>query len=181
MDSLRGQLLIAAPTLVDPNFHRTVVLVAEHGAEGAMGLVLNRAADATVSEAAPGLAGLVSDDDPLHVGGPVSPSSVVVLAEWEEPGEAAVLVSGDLGFVSAQADLATVAAATRRVRVFAGHAGWGPGQLDAELDDEGWVLGSPVPDDVFCAEPDGLWGAVLARKGGRFSLLARMPADPSLN
>src|SRR3954451_16634754 len=89
--SLKGQLLIASPSIHDPNFRRTVVYMTEHGDEGSMGLVLNRAAETTVGEAVPDLAWLAGDDI-VHVGGPVSPQSVVVLAEFEEPTQSALLV-----------------------------------------------------------------------------------------
>jgi putative transcriptional regulator len=178
--SLRGQLLVAAPGLVDPNFRRTVVLVTEHSEEGAMGLVLNRPAESTVEEAAPELAALVDDDARVHVGGPVQPGSVVVLAEFDDPRVSAHVVLGNVGFVPAEADLIAVGDVVRRARVFAGYAGWSGGQLEAELSDEGWILEPAGADDVF-SPADELWSAVLRRKGGQFALVARMPLDPSLN
>jgi len=179
--SMRGQLLIASPNLEDPNFRRTVVLVTEHTDEGAMGLVLNRPSATLVSDAAPELESLVSDDAPVYAGGPVQPSAVVVLAEFDDPEQAAMLVLGDVGFVPADSDLAVVASATRRARVFAGYAGWGPGQLDAELEDEGWIVEEPARDELFAHEAESLWSGVLRRMGGQYALVARMPADPSLN
>jgi putative transcriptional regulator len=180
--SLRGQLLVAAPDLVDPNFRRTVVLVTEHTDEGAMGLVLNRPTEAGVGETAPELAALAGGEERVHAGGPVQPRAVTVLAEFDDPAEAAHLVCGDVGFVGADADLALLGASTRRARVFAGYAGWGPGQLEAELEDEGWfVVADPRPDDVFTVRADALWSAVLGRQGGHYALIARMPEDPSLN
>ena len=181
MDSVRGQLLIASPNLLDPNFHRTVVLVTEHNEEGAMGLVLNRPSETLVAEAAPELESLVDGDDPVFAGGPVQPSAVVVLAEFEDPELAAMLVLGDIGFVPAGSDLDEVATATRRARVFAGYAGWGPGQLDAELEDDGWIVEEPARDELFTPEAEELWPDVLRRMGGQYALVARMPMDPSLN
>src|SRR3954453_14044619 len=103
MESLRGQLLIASPKIVDPNFRRVVVYMAEHNDDGAMGLVLNRPAETTVSEAVPDLEWLAGDGDAgVWVGGPVSASSVIVLAEFEDPSSAALLVEDDLGFVPAE-------------------------------------------------------------------------------
>ncbi len=180
--TLRGQLLVAAPDLVDPNFRRTVVLVTEHGDEGAMGLVLNRPTDVVVGETAPELAALTGEGELVHAGGPVQPRAVTVLAEFDEPAQAAHLVTADIGFVPADADLALLAGATRRARVFAGYAGWSAGQLEAELEDEGWlVVRDTRPEDLFGPDPDGLWSAVLVRQGGHLALLARMPEDPSLN
>ena len=181
MESLRGQLLLAHPRLIEPNFRRTVVLVVDHGEDGAMGLVLNRPSLVPVAKAAPELEPLVDPVDPVHVGGPVAPEGIIVLAQFDDPSEAAVIVAGDLGLVGAGADHAVVAAATRRARVFAGHAGWAPGQLDAELEADGWIVEAPEPDDVLTDEPDALWATVLERKGGQYALLARMPLDPSVN
>jgi putative transcriptional regulator len=180
VDSLRGQLLIAGPTLVDPNFSRTVVLVLEHSEEGAMGLVLNRPVEPTVGEAAPELADVVDDDEHLFSGGPVQPSGVIVLAEFTDPDDAAMLVVDGVGPLAASADLHTVSVVDGRARAFAGHAGWGPGQLEAELERDDWIVEPATPDDVF-EDADGLWSAVLERKGGQYALVARMPPDPSLN
>jgi putative transcriptional regulator len=182
MDSLRGQLIIAAPTLVDPNFARSVVLIAEHTEEGAMGLVLNRPAGTLVDEAVPDLAWLSEFPEHVWVGGPVAETAVIVLAEWDDPAQAGAIVDGDLGFVGADADQPEqLDGAIRRARVFAGHAGWGPGQLEDELAEEAWIVEAPRRDEIFCVDPEALWAAVLRRKGRRYALLSTMPPDPSLN
>jgi len=181
-DSLRGQLIIAAPTLLDPNFARTVVLIAEHTEEGAMGLVLNRPAETLVDEAVPDLAWLAGDDPRVWVGGPVAETAVIVLAEWDQPVLAGALVEDDLGFVGADADERDqLDGAIRRARVFAGHSGWGPGQLEEEVAEEAWIVEHPRREDVFCVDPEALWSSVLRRKGSRYALLATMPLDPSVN
>jgi putative transcriptional regulator len=179
--SLRGQLLVASPTLVDPNFHRTVVLIAEHTDEGALGFVLNRPSEASVDDVVPALDSFVDGAEAIHFGGPVERSGVVLLAEFDDPTDAARLVFGDVGFLAADPENDDVDAATRRVRVFAGHSGWGPGQLEAELERDDWIVAAAEPDDIFCEDPGELWSLVLARKGGQYSLLARMPPDPSMN
>ena len=180
MESLRGKLLVAAPTLLDPNFARTVVLIAEHTDEGAMGLVLNRPSETTVADAVPELEDIAGEEI-VHVGGPVAPSSVVIVGDYEDPDDAGLLVTGGVGLPAADSDLDDLRLATSRLRVFAGHAGWGPGQLDEEMEREDWIVAPALPEDVFAEDPDGLWSAVLARKGGHFALVARMPLDPSLN
>jgi putative transcriptional regulator len=182
MDSLRGHLLIASPALFDPNFRRTVVLVTEHGEEGAMGLVLNRQSETPVSEGAPPLADLVEEGALVHFGGPVEPAAVTVLAEFDDPDYAAAVVLGDIGFVRADAELDDLPTATRRARVFAGYCGWAAGQLEAELEgDDSWIVETPQPDDVFAEGSDDLWGTILRRKGGQFAIVALMPFDPSVN
>ncbi|MEA2277041.1 MAG: putative transcriptional regulator [Solirubrobacteraceae bacterium] len=180
--SLKGQLIIASPSIHDPNFRRTVIYMTEHGDEGAMGLILNRAAQTTVGEAVPDLAWLADAAAVVHVGGPVAPQSVVVLAEFKDPAQSALLVDDDLGFVPAEVeDPGELAGALRRARVFAGHAGWGPGQLEAEMEEESWIVEVARRDDVFTADPDDLWSIVLRRKGDKYALMATMPMDPSLN
>jgi len=182
-ESLRGKLLLSAPSLFDPNFRRTVLLIAEHTPEGAMGLVLNRPAEVTVAEAIPDLAWLTPDGvEPVYAGGPVATDSVVVLAEFAEPELAAALVVGDVGFVPASSqDSAELAGAVLRTRVFAGHAGWGPGQLEAEMEENSWIVEAAVPDDAFTEDPQALWAKVMRRKGSDYRLLASMPVDPTLN
>ena len=182
MESLRGKLLLAGPVLKDPNFDRSVVFIAEHTEDGAMGLVLNRPSTATVADAVPDLTWVAGDDDSVYVGGPVAPNGVIVLAEWEDPTQAVVLVDDDLGFVPGDAeDADALAAAVRRARVYAGHAGWGPGQLEAELAEEAWIVEPPLRDELFSDDAEGLWSAVLRRMGREFALLSTMPPDPSLN
>ena len=95
---------------------------------------------------------------------------------------AAALVVGDVGFVpAATGDVEQLASGVRRSRVFAGHAGWGPGQLEAEMAERSWIVEPASVDDVFTDAPQGLWSLVLRRKGGEWRLLATMPLDPSLN
>jgi len=176
-----GQLLIAGPQLLDPNFWRTVVLIVQHDDEGAFGLVLNRPSETTVDEALPALGELVDADDPLFIGGPVQPSSVVVLAEFEDPTDAALLAFDDVGVLAANADFDELTVGVRAARAFAGHAGWGPGQLDEELERDDWIVEPPLRDDAFSLEPSALWASVLTRKGGSYALVARLPPDPSVN
>jgi putative transcriptional regulator len=146
-----------------------------------MGLVLNQPTDTTVADAVPDFEPLVDDEAVIYVGGPVEPGAITMLAEFDDPGEAATLLVGDVGFVRGDADPAIAAAATRRARVFAGYAGWAPGQLEAELEEESWIVEQPLPAEVFTDDPDELWSAVLRRKGGQYALVARMPVDVSVN
>ena len=179
-DSLRGKLLIASPALVDPNFARTVVLITEHNDEGAMGVVLNRPSETAVEDVASELSELVVDE-PVFIGGPVQPQALVVLAEFNDPEAAAWIVAADVGYVSAESEYDDLARAIRRGRVYAGYSGWGAGQLEGELAEDAWIVEPPMPAELFPDDPLTLWQDVLARKGGQFALIARMPDDPSLN
>jgi putative transcriptional regulator len=182
MESARGQLLIAGPALLDPNFWRTVVLIVEHSEDGALGVVLNRPSETTVLGAAAQLEELVDPADPVFIGGPVQPSSVIVVAEFEDPSDAALVAFEDIGVLAAGSSPEDMAAPrVRRARAFVGHAGWGPGQLDGELERGDWIVETARREDAFAEEPDELWRAVLTRKGGSYALVARMPPDPSVN
>lgn len=173
MASLRGKMLIAAPSLFD-FFRRTVILVVEHTEEGAFGVVLNRASETTVGEAVPALVDLTGAEEPVRIGGPVGTESVVILGEFADPDSSPKLVVGGLGVVDPDDE-----AALNRVRIYAGHSGWGPGQLEDELERNAWMVEPASPDDPF---RDGdIWSTALQRRGGEYALLATMPEDPSLN
>jgi putative transcriptional regulator len=180
MDSLRGRLLISSGGLYDPNFRHTVVLIGEHNAEGALGVVLNRALNVSVRETLPTLSGLVPQDEPLYLGGPVHPSSPVLLAELVRPDLADIPIFGSVGFLVGDVS-ADVEPSIVRARVFAGYSGWGPGQLEAEMEDDSWIIEPAREDDVFTDSPDLLWSRVLQRKGPKYRRLSRMPYDPSMN
>jgi putative transcriptional regulator len=181
VDTLRGQLLIAGPTLEDPNFWRTVVLVVEHSQDGALGLVLNRPSESKVGEAVPQLTNLADADDDVLVGGPVGQSAVIVLADFEDPEEAALIAFDTVGVLAGGAPTDELGTGVRRARIFAGHSGWGPGQLDEEFERGDWIVEPARYSDAFANDPTELWSAVLERKGGSYALVARMPQDPSLN
>jgi putative transcriptional regulator len=181
LESVAGRLLLAAPSLEDPNFMRTVVLVGVHNEEGAMGVVLNRPSASAVGEAVPQLSEAVGSEATVYVGGPVQPGSIVCLAEFLEPTAAALLVMGRIGFPAPDVVVEDLAQTTSRGRVFAGYAGWGEGQLDGELESGDWIVLDGQPQDVFTESPDALWSDVLTRNGGRYALIARMPLDPNLN
>jgi putative transcriptional regulator len=177
---LAGHLLISAGGLYDPHFRHTVVLVGAHGPEGAAGVILTRPLETTVGQAAAPLGALAGADAPLFEGGPVEPAQAVLLVEAADPGVLDVPVFGAIGFLTGEV-AAEVRSAVRRARVFVGHAGWGPGQLEAELEAGSWIVEPALPDDVFTAEPLTLWRRILVRKGPPFAALARIPFDPSAN
>jgi putative transcriptional regulator len=182
MESLKGQLLIAGPQLVDPNFWRTVVLVVDHTEDGAFGMVLNRPSETSVAEAVPELEALVEADEPLFIGGPVQPSTVITLARFTDAEDAALHAFDDIGVLGTGGPpLDELAERVVAARAYVGHSGWGPGQLDSELERGDWILERARREDVFSASVRELWSEVLTRKGGSYALVARMPLDPSLN
>jgi putative transcriptional regulator len=174
VDSVRGQLLVAAPSLFD-YFRRSVILVIEHTPEGAMGVVLGRTSETRVADAVPALAELPGAEEPVMIGGPVSPQSVVALGDFTRPEEAGTRVCGTLGTLDPDGSNESL----QRLRVYAGYAGWGPGQLDGELEQEAWIVVDADAGDPF--RDDDIWSEALRRKGGKYRLLSTMPADPSLN
>jgi putative transcriptional regulator len=180
MESLRGRILISSGGLFDPDFRHTVVLVGEHNSDGALGVVLNRALNVTVEDAVPVLSALVPSGELLFQGGPVQPNSPVLLAELAHPELADIPVFGSVGFLVGEIS-PDVEPGVIRARVFAGYSGWGPGQLEAEIADDAWILEPAREEDVFTDVPDLLWSRVLARKGPEYKRLSRMPYDPSMN
>ena len=157
------------------------MLICEHSDEGALGLVLNRPGELVVGDVAPELADLVGEESHIDSGGPVQPDALLVLGEFEDPSFAGMSVIGSVGLVGDGREVAELVDVTLRARAFAGYAGWGPGQLDAELARDDWFVAPAGIDDIFDPDADELWRRVLERKGGHFALVARMPIDPSVN
>lgn len=182
-ESLRGRLLVATPELQDPNFARTVVLVLEHGDEGALGLVLNRPTDTTIRDALPAWADLAAAPAVVFVGGPVQPQAAIGIARRADGGESDgyAPLFGDLGTVDLERDPAQIVPGVAAVRVYVGYSGWGPGQLDGELAADGWYVVNVAPDDAWTSRPDDLWRGVLRRQPGPLRLVAGFPDDPSMN
>lgn len=178
-ESLAGKLLVSSPSLHDPNFRKTVVLIAHHDDDGAMGLVLSRPSDVSGADAAPSLDGFPGSSDPVFVGGPVEPTALMVLAEFDDLEDAASPIIGRLGFMPADAEPSDLS--IQRLRIFAGYSGWSSGQLEAELAEPAWLVVDADPDDAFAEDPDELWRTVLRRHGGPLTLMEQMPFDPSLN
>lgn len=189
-DDIRaGRLLVATPQLADPNFRRGVVLVVEdEAAEGTLGVVLNRPTEVPVDRVLPPWAELASGPPVVFQGGPVALDSALALARLRGAGEplgwraldGSAAVSG-VGLVDLDAPPELLAAEILRLRVFAGYAGWGPGQLKSEIDEGSWYVLPAEAGDAFMDEPGQLWQAVLRRQGGDLALVATFPDDPSLN
>lgn len=180
--STAGQLLVATPLLGDPNFDRTVVLMLEHNDEGALGVVLNRPSDLPVGDILPDWAALASAPGEVFHGGPVSTDSALALVRTS--GAAVIGVRQlphEVGVVDLDTPTQLVQDAVTEMRVFAGYAGWGAGQLEGEIDEGAWFVVDTLPDDAFTSDPDTLWRRVLRRQPHPLSLVASFPRDPALN
>ncbi|HEX2047767.1 MAG TPA: YqgE/AlgH family protein [Acidimicrobiales bacterium] len=192
-ERLKGRLLVATPNLGDPNFERTVVLILEHGEEGALGVVLNRPSDLDLAEPLPEWARAAAHPPVVFIGGPVAPSAAVCLARvarqetargWEPVLGPSGPLSGELGPVGTldlDTDPDETIAALDEIRVFAGYAGWGPGQLEGEIEAGGWFVVDADAADPLSPAPEHLWASVLRRQRGALAFFAAYPTDPSLN
>ena len=181
-----GSALVAAPGLVDPNFHRTVVLIIEHQAAGTVGVVLNRPSDVAVHDVLPLWSPLATVPRALYVGGPVQQRSALCVAALPagvdaERTEGMIKVRGSLALVDLDADPDLMAPRLRGLRVFAGYAGWGEGQLAAEINRGDWLVVPALAEDVLAPPDTDLWSRILRRQGLPLALLATYPIDPSLN
>jgi putative transcriptional regulator len=184
MDSLTGRLLVATPTLKDPNFERTVVMLVAHEPGGTLGVVLNRATEITVAEVLDGWGGLAGDPSVVFEGGPMQPESAICLARSRSAtGRVAGFnrVSGSVGTLDLSQDPESVKDKILGVRVFAGYAGWEEGQLEHEIGVGSWFVFDALPGDAFVGRPDDLWPMVLRRQGGLMAAVAIFPSDPAMN
>lgn len=188
-ESLGGRLLVATPLLGDPNFRRTVILIVEdEPEEGTLGVVLNRPTEVQVAQVLESWTDLVTGPTVVFKGGPVSPNSALALAlargEDEPLGwrslDGSSLMSR-LGLVDLEAPPELLAGGITSLRVFAGYAGWGPGQLREEIAEGAWYVLPGEPSDAFLAEPERLWPEVLRRQGGEYAIVATYPDDPLQN
>ncbi len=191
--------MVAAPRLVDTHFARSVVLVLDHGEQGALGVVLDRPGATEVRAVLPRWHPVATPPAVLFVGGPVGRNSVVGLARLAKAGSATAtganglqapagwqtLIDDDrpIGMVGLHADPepSLVSGILEEVRLFSGFAGWEPGQLEDEIDEGWWFDVEAQAQDPLSADPEGLWRRVLRRQGGSLAILAGLPADPSTN
>lgn len=175
---LSGRLLIAGPSLGDPNFDRTIVFLLEHGPEGALGVVLNRPSGLDVIEALPLWAGAAAPPGVIFSGGPVEADAVVGLARVRQPMDCPgwTPVAGAIGTVDLSMDPDAVMSGIEEARIYLGYAGWGAGQLDDEVDGGAWFVVEPAPEDVFHTDPERLWGDVLRRDAARTAMAGQNPS-----
>lgn len=181
-----GDLLVATPALLDPNFERTVVLMLDLNEDGALGVVLNRPSTVPVAEILPDWSPLAQAPDVLFRGGPVGTDSALAVAtsraveEDDEPVGFRRLYD-DVGIIDLDTPTEIVAPGLSRLRIFAGYAGWGDEQLRDEIRTGSWYVLRSVDADLFGADPLGLWTRVLRRQPGELAWVSTRPLDPSLN
>ena len=179
---LKGQLLLDSGQLQGSYFARTVVLICQHDAEGAFGLVINRSTGETVGEK------IVADlpeslkGCPLYDGGPVQPSALSFLHSDAFIADANVMPNLSLGHsMDTLIELGESLSPTRKIKMFAGYAGWSPGQLESEMKRKAWLTHPASIELVFDSPPKHLWQEILRRKGWQYKILAQSPDDLSLN
>jgi putative transcriptional regulator len=179
-----GKLLVATPRTGGQAFRRSVVLVLQHDGEGAQGVVLNHPLNAPVSAVLPPWQDYVTDPPNVFQGGPVALDSalglVTVPGDRQEPAGVRLLFGG-LGLADLDLPPPVVMPGVGGLRIFAGYAGWSPGQLEQEIRDGGWYVVESEARDAFTAEPLTLWSTVLRRQRGNLALVANLPEDPTLN
>ena len=182
-----GRLLVATPRLNDPNFERTVVLVLDHDESGTLGVVLNRPSQVAVGEILHGWEDLAAEPGVLFHGGPVATDSALAVASIQPGADPSSDPVGfrrlfdDTGIVDLDTPTELLDSAIARLRIFAGYAGWGDGQLAAEIDEGSWYVVPLEPTDIFAADADGLWARVLRRQPGELAWVSTRPDDPTLN
>ncbi len=181
-----GALLVATPTLLDPNFERSVVLLLDFDENGALGVVLNRASDVPVGEVLPAWGDRVTEPAVLFAGGPVSTDSALAVGalpnRHDEPEPVGFRrLYDDIGIIDLDAPPELLVPALRGMRVFAGYAGWGTAQLEDEVASDSWYVVPSEPADLFGADPRGLRQRVLRRQPGELAWVSTRPLDPTLN
>lgn len=182
-ESMTGQLLVATPSLEDPNFERTVVLLLQHDDEGAMGIVLNRPSGLPLDDELGAWGVLAAPPDEVFLGGPVQPEVAIALgwlAEDAVAPDGVQQVLERVGVVDLRRDPLDLPGVVA-VRVFAGYAGWSPGQLEAEIAQGAWFTLPAEPWDPATPDPDDLWREVFRRQSDELRMLATYPDDPRLN
>jgi putative transcriptional regulator len=182
-----GLLLVATPALVDPNFDHTVVLLLDYDENGALGVVLNRPSPVPVGEILTEWSDVVREPGVLFQGGPVGTDSALAVAALP-PGEGEALepvgwrrMFDNTGIVDLDAPTELISPAVSGMRIFAGYAGWGTEQLEAEIEEGSWYVVPSTTADLFGPDPEGLWMRVLRRQPGELAWVSTRPTDPTLN
>ena len=178
---LTGKLLLATPALVDPNFHRTVVLLCAHNEDGAFGLVINRPLKADLIDHLPQWRHRAASPPRVFEGGPVQRDVALALARVTAvPAELWTGVSEAVGLVDLSREPEEFPE-LEELRIFSGYAGWGASQLESEIEQDSWFVVESEDGDAFSREPEALWSTVLRRQPGRLAMFTHFPGDPQQN
>lgn len=179
---LRGKLLLDSGQLRGSYFQRSVILICQHDAQGAFGLVLNRSSGSTAGEIIDVELPEALKEHSLYLGGPVQTSALSFLYTDSFIPDANVMPNLSLSHsIETLVDIGAAFSATRKIKLFAGYAGWSPGQLEDEMQRKAWLTHPATLDLVFEIEPARLWQEILRKKGWKYKLLSQMPEDLSLN
>src|SRR6266487_4460215 len=174
--SLKGQLLLDNGRLQGSFFHRTVILICQHDTEGALGLVLNRSTGNKVGEALVAKLPETLKQLPLFLGGPVQPQALSFLHSDSFIPNANVMPNLSLDHsLDALVDVSDSYSPSRQLKIFAGYAGWSPGQLDDEMKRDTWLTHPASLELVFHPQPETLWHLILAEMGWKYKLIADAP------
>jgi len=180
--SLKGQLILDNGKLRGSFFHRTVILICQHDADGAFGLVLNRSTNNKVGNALAADLPDVLKEETLYLGGPVQPQALSYLHSDNYLPDANVMPNLNLGHsLDSLVDIGGSYSSTQKIKVFAGYAGWSSGQLDDEMKRDTWLTHPASLDLLFNTPSDKLWQAILGNKGWKYRLLSEAPEDLSWN
>jgi putative transcriptional regulator len=185
-DVCPGELLVAMPSLTDPTFAGSVVYVLDHSDSGTVGVVLGRPSQVEIRGVLAGWSDLAVEPGVFHVGGPCETDTALCLGTATGPvdnGDGGLRrVAGDVYLVDLDSDPDDVATQLTGLRVFAGYAGWSPGQLATEIAEGAWACVPGCASDVLSvAAGPVLWRRVMGRQTGRLAVLSTAPADPTAN
>lgn len=184
---MRGRLLVATPAIESGPFMRSVVFLLDHDGDGALGVIVNRPLDSEVDDVLPDWADLVNAPVCLFDGGPVAMDSALALGVIARPQDSRSALpigwrqmAGRVGLVDLEGPVPGHGEFAG-LRVFAGYAGWSPGQLEGEIEEGAWLVIDARDDDLVSPQPETLWREVLRRQENDARFLTTFPDDPSVN
>lgn len=183
MSTVRGELLVATALIEQGPFRRSVVYVLDHDEDGALGVIVNRPLESDVEDVLPGWARCVNAPGCLFEGGPVAEDSALALGVVLDAAARPIgwrQMAGRVGLVDLDGPLPR-GDDFLGLRVFAGYAGWSPGQLEAEIEEGSWLTVAATEEDLLSPSPERLWHDVLRRQAAEVRFWANLPDDPGQN
>lgn len=180
----KGIFLVAKPSLRDPNFRQTVVLLCEYGPDGALGIVINRPTEISITEVLPQVPILESQRHRVFSGGPVQRNHLLILYRMPDGPEDTHQVFDGVylgGNMDALNGILQDPQSPNNFQAFMGYSGWAPGQLETEMETGSWITRPADTTMVFENQQSELWSDILRSLGGQYAMYAEMPADPQMN